>query len=81
VDSDPVRVYPLGPFASHLLGYVREVDASELKRRNDEAYRADLPKTLGARIAAKELARLRHDEYRPRDIVGKMGVERFADIL
>lgn len=79
VASDPVRVYPKQIFASHLLGYVREISASEIKRLNDPSYLKDLPKHLGAKMTPAELRRLQTDLYRPRDIVGKMGVEKLAD--
>lgn len=35
----PVRFYPHGNVGSHLLGYVGEIEAEELKRLKDEGYR------------------------------------------
>ncbi len=35
----PVRVYPYGRLASHIVGYVGEINASELKRLRDKGYR------------------------------------------
>ncbi|OGC12309.1 penicillin-binding protein 2 [candidate division WOR-1 bacterium RIFOXYA12_FULL_52_29] len=41
----PVRLYPYGKAASHLLGYVGEIEADELKRLKIEGYR--LGDTIG----------------------------------
>jgi len=40
VRSEPVRIYPRGNFATHLLGYVREINAEELARMRDDGYRS-----------------------------------------
>lgn len=37
--SDPVRTYPRGAFASHLVGYVREIDPDELATLREKGYR------------------------------------------
>jgi penicillin-binding protein 2 len=36
----PVRVYPYGQTAAHLLGYMREIDAESLARHDGQTYRA-----------------------------------------
>jgi len=36
----PVRYYPYGAIGAHLLGYMREIDAETLARREGEKYRA-----------------------------------------
>ena len=40
LQSRPVRHYPRGPFAAHVLGYVRDISASELERMRDGGYTA-----------------------------------------
>ncbi len=37
--AEPVRLYPLGPIAAHVLGYVGEIDQDELAAREGEGYR------------------------------------------
>lgn len=44
VDVNPRRAYHHGPFASHLIGYIGEVDENELKQMKPQSYR------LGAMI-------------------------------
>jgi len=39
VNSRPVRHYPYGSAAAHLLGYVGELEAGELERLKDQGYR------------------------------------------
>lgn len=39
VSVRPVRLYPHGNVASHLLGYVGEIESEELKRLKEEGYR------------------------------------------
>jgi penicillin-binding protein 2 len=39
VDVRPTRAYHYGSFASHLIGYIGEVDENELKQSRDRAYR------------------------------------------
>ena len=39
VNTVPVRFYPYGSVAAHLLGYVGEIGADDLKRLKDEGYR------------------------------------------
>ncbi len=57
VDDIPIRFYPYGEFASHLFGYIREINESEL---ND----------------------LKDKNYRPGDLIGKIGLERtYEDYL
>ncbi|HUT74540.1 MAG TPA: penicillin-binding protein 2 [Armatimonadota bacterium] len=38
LQSRPVRHYPLGMLAAHVLGYVREISAQELQRMRDSGY-------------------------------------------
>ncbi len=40
VVPSPVRYYPLGSVGSHLVGYLREIDAEGLARREGQGYRA-----------------------------------------
>lgn len=37
---EPVRRYPDGPLAAHLLGYLREIDAQELAEKKEDGYHA-----------------------------------------
>lgn len=39
IEETPVRSYVFGEFASHLLGYTREIDADELKSYRSKGYR------------------------------------------
>ncbi len=39
VDKVLVRNYPYGEFASHLLGYIREINSRELEKMRDQGYR------------------------------------------
>lgn len=39
VEEIPVRNYVYGDFASHLIGFIREIDASELKSYKEKGYR------------------------------------------
>ena len=39
IDVEPVRDYPLGPIASHVVGYVREINAEQLEKFKDKGYR------------------------------------------
>jgi penicillin-binding protein 2 len=39
VDVRPTRAYDHGPLASHLIGYIGEVDENELKKMGDRVYR------------------------------------------
>jgi penicillin-binding protein 2 len=39
VDVQPIRHYPLGSFASHLIGYLSEINRGELKRKDFAGYR------------------------------------------
>ncbi|MBI3945696.1 MAG: penicillin-binding protein 2 [Armatimonadetes bacterium] len=68
--SEPVRAYPRGTFASHLLGYVREIDAGELAKLRDKGYR---PGDLVGKTGVEKTI----DEYL-RGEVGKRRVERDA---
>ena len=40
LQARPVRHYPLGSFAAHVLGYVRDIDARDLERMRDRGYTA-----------------------------------------
>lgn len=39
LEMEPRRVYPIGDFAGHLLGYLREIDQKELKEKYPKGYR------------------------------------------
>jgi penicillin-binding protein 2 len=39
VDVQPIRHYPLGGFAAHLIGYLSEINERELKKRDFAGYR------------------------------------------
>jgi len=39
VDVRPRRTYPYGPLASHLIGYIGEIDENELRQSNESPYR------------------------------------------
>jgi penicillin-binding protein 2 len=52
VDIDTVRHYPHKELASHVLGYTREIDAEELKKRRSKGYRmGDVIGKMGAEAA------------------------------
>jgi penicillin-binding protein 2 len=59
----PVREYPYGALASHVLGHIGEISETEL---NDAEER---------RVRAEESGR-KARQYRPGDLVGKLGVEK-----
>ncbi|MER3461327.1 MAG: penicillin-binding protein 2, partial [candidate division GAL15 bacterium] len=40
VEAEPVRVYPFGPAAAHVLGYLGEVSPEELEALRPRGYRA-----------------------------------------
>ncbi|MCX5751182.1 MAG: penicillin-binding protein 2 [Candidatus Saganbacteria bacterium] len=56
VRSQPVRSYPYGTAAAHVLGYVGEIDANELEQYKDEGYK------LGDSIGKMGLEKL-YDRY------------------
>ncbi|MBM7854528.1 penicillin-binding protein 2 [Desulfohalotomaculum tongense] len=39
IDIEPVRDYPLGGIAAHVVGYVRQISEQELEERKDKGYR------------------------------------------
>ncbi len=58
VGEMPVRNYVYGEFASHLLGYIREIDATELKVYRDKGYRpGDLIGKVGVERTFEEYLR------------------------
>jgi penicillin-binding protein 2 len=61
VEVDPIRFYPCGSMASHLLGYEGEVSETELRRLRPEGYR---PGDFLGRTGVEELweAALRGDD-------------------
>ncbi len=59
----PVREYPNGPVASHVLGHIGEISEEELSKEQE---RRDEAEERGSSSR----------EYRPGDLVGKVGVER-----
>ncbi|MHB9134014.1 MAG: penicillin-binding protein 2 [Armatimonadota bacterium] len=56
--SEPVRNYPYGSLAAHLVGYLREIDDKELDARRDQGYR------LGDNIGKTGLERAYEDQLR-----------------
>lgn len=59
----PVREYPMGALASHVIGHIGEISAEELEEREERRARA-----------SEEGKTVR--QYRPGDLIGKVGVER-----
>jgi len=59
----PVRQYPLGPVGAHVVGHIGEISEEELSKERD---RQDEAEEQGKSVR----------EYRPGDLVGKVGVER-----
>ena len=59
----PVREYPMGALASHVVGHIGEISETELEDKEERRARAE---EQGG--AARE--------YRPGDLVGKLGVEK-----
>ncbi len=47
VDEVPVRSYPFGEFASHLFGYVREINTQELEEMKQKGYQYSLGDLIG----------------------------------
>ncbi|MBO8137260.1 MAG: penicillin-binding protein 2 [Desulfotomaculum sp.] len=41
IDVEPVRDYPVGAIASHVVGYVRQINKEELEEYKDKGYRPD----------------------------------------
>jgi penicillin-binding protein 2 len=59
----PVREYPMGALASHAIGHIGEIGEEELREREERQVRAE---ERGTTVR----------EYRPGDLVGKVGVEK-----
>ena len=59
----PVREYPMGALASHAIGHIGEISEDELRESEERRGRAE------------GQGRTMH-EYRPGDLVGKVGIER-----
>ena len=59
----PVREYPMGALAAHAIGHIGEISEDELRERDEREARAE---ERGSEVR----------EYRPGDLVGKVGVER-----
>jgi penicillin-binding protein 2 len=59
----PVREYPMGALASHAIGHIGEIGEEELREREERQARAE---ERGTTVR----------EYRPGDLIGKVGVER-----
>lgn len=59
----PVREYPGGAMAAHVVGHIGEISEEQLEKRRDEQDEAE---EQGTTVR----------EYRPGDLVGKVGVER-----
>jgi penicillin-binding protein 2 len=59
----PVRQYPLGATAAHVVGHIGEISEEDLSRRQEQQDEAE---QQGRSVR----------EYRPGDLVGKLGVER-----
>ncbi|HYZ92694.1 MAG TPA: penicillin-binding protein 2 [Actinomycetota bacterium] len=59
----PVREYPYGAVASHAIGHIGEINEEELEAEEDRRDEA---------VARGQSSR----EYRPGDLIGKVGVER-----
>lgn len=62
----PVREYPMGALASHVIGHIGEIGADELEEREERRARAlEQGKTLR--------------QYRAGDLIGKVGIERMYE--
>ncbi|MCL1790655.1 MAG: penicillin-binding transpeptidase domain-containing protein [Peptococcaceae bacterium] len=61
IDNQTVRIYPLGPKASHLIGYIQGISAEELEERQGQGYHMN--SVLG-KIGAEKLY---EEILRPRD--------------
>ncbi len=58
IEEIPVRSYVYGDFASHLIGFIREIDSSELKLYRDKGYRSgDLIGKVGVERTFEEYLR------------------------
>lgn len=71
----PVRYYPYGGVASHVLGYVGEIEADELKRLKDEGYR------LGDSVGKDGIEKYYDREIRGIDGGKKIEVDAFGNPL
>ena len=40
VEAEPLRTYPYGPLAAHLIGYLGEISEFQLHRTEDNAYQS-----------------------------------------
>jgi penicillin-binding protein 2 len=48
IGKEPIRTYPYGELASHVLGYVGEINPDQLKKKTDKGYRlGDITGQLG----------------------------------
>jgi penicillin-binding protein 2 len=65
--AEPVRAYPSGTLAPHLLGYLREIDADEYRQRRGQGYRP------GDRIGKSGLEQAYEDQLRGQE--GSIKVE------
>ena len=78
VESRSVRTYPYGPLASHLVGYVGEINDKELVERGGET--ATPSSTLPTTTTTQKPADGAPDkDYQLGDSIGKSGVERTAE--
>lgn len=66
VEPEPIRYYPGGDFAAHVLGYTREVTLDDLTRLNKEDPK---PENI------QDLKKWELSHYRPGDVIGKGGLE------
>ncbi len=67
VDPEPIRHYPHGDLAAHLLGYTGEVTPDNLKSLRDKQGKSPTEETARQTWIAKR--------YRLGDVIGKAGVE------
>ena len=71
VERKTVREYPYGPLASHVLGYVGEINEDELLARG-----VDVPGSEEEPATTTTIAGQDPKPYEPGDSIGKTGVER-----
>jgi len=76
IANAPLRDYPQGSLAAHVVGYVGEISPAMLEQRRTEEYRQQT--LAGKSEASRQFLQVRLN-YRAGDLVGKCGIEAVYD--